>query len=45
MDDKAGALAQMDIPFLRRPVDAQRDTLTVELRAQWHASMRRSTAT
>jgi TnpA family transposase len=37
MDDKADALAQMDIPFLRQPIDAQLDTLTVELRAQWLA--------
>ena len=37
MDDKADALAQMDIPFLRQPVDAQLDALTVELRAQWLA--------
>ena len=37
MDEKADALAQMDIPFLRQPVDAQLDALTVELRAQWLA--------
>jgi TnpA family transposase len=37
MDKKADALAQMDIPFLRQPVDAQLDALTVELRAQWLA--------
>ncbi len=37
MDGRADALAQMDIPFLRQPVDAQLDTLTVELRAQWLA--------
>lgn len=37
MDDKADALAQMDIPFLRQPVEAQLDALTVELRAQWLA--------
>jgi len=37
MEEKADALAQMDIPFLRRPVDAQLDALTVELRAQWRA--------
>lgn len=37
MDEKADALAQMDIPFLRQPVDAQLDALTDELRAQWLA--------
>ena len=37
MDEKADALAQMDIPFLRQPVDAQLDALTVELCAQWLA--------
>lgn len=37
MDKKAGVLAQMDIPFLRQPVDAQLDALTGELRAQWLA--------
>ena len=37
MDDKAGALAQMDIPFLRQPVDAQLNALTLELSAQWLA--------
>ena len=37
MDDKADALSQMDIPFLRQPVEAQLDALTVELRAQWLA--------
>ena len=37
MDEKADALAQMDIPFLRQSVDAQLDALTVELRAQWLA--------
>lgn len=37
MDEKADALAQMDIPFLRQPVDAQLNTLTVELRTQWLA--------
>ena len=35
--EKAEALAQMDIPFLRQPVDAQLDALTTELRAQWLA--------
>ena len=37
MNEKADALAQMDIPFLRQPVDAQLDALTVELRTQWLA--------
>ena len=37
MDEKADALAQMDIPFLRKPINAQLDALTVELRAQWVA--------
>ena len=37
MDEKADALAQMDIPFLRQPVDTQLDALTAELRAQWLA--------
>ena len=37
MGDNADALAQMDIPFLRQPVEAQLDALTVELRAQWLA--------
>jgi len=37
MDEKADALAQMDIPFLRQPVNAQLDALTTELRAQWRA--------
>jgi TnpA family transposase len=37
MDEKADALAQMDIPFLRQLVDTQLDALTAELRAQWVA--------
>nr|WP_315255916.1 Tn3 family transposase [uncultured Duganella sp.] len=37
MDEKADALAQMDIPFLRQPIKAQLDVLTAELRAQWLA--------
>ncbi|KAG0177779.1 hypothetical protein DFQ28_004145, partial [Apophysomyces sp. BC1034] len=37
MDEKAGVLMQMDIPFLRQPVDAQLDALTAELHAQWLA--------
>ncbi|CZT26166.1 transposase (plasmid) [Pseudomonas cerasi] len=34
LNEKADTLAQMDIPFLRQPVDAQLDALTRELRAQ-----------
>lgn len=37
MDEKTDMLAEMDIPFLRQPVEAQLDTLTAELRAQWLA--------
>jgi len=37
LHEKADVLAQMDIPFLRQPVDAQLDALTAELRAQWLA--------
>ena len=37
MDDKADVLAQMDIPFLRQPVDDQLDALTTELHRQWLA--------
>ncbi|WP_018312612.1 Tn3 family transposase, partial [Cupriavidus sp. UYPR2.512] len=36
-EEKADALAQMDIPFLRQSIDAQLDALRVELRAQWLA--------
>ena len=37
IDEKADVLAQMDIPFLREPVNAQLDALTAELRKQWLA--------
>jgi hypothetical protein len=37
MDEKAKMLAEMDIPFLRQPIEAQLDALTAELRAQWLA--------
>lgn len=37
MAEKTDALAQMDIPFLRQPIDVQLDALAVELRAQWLA--------
>ena len=37
MDENADVLAQMDIPFLREPVNAQLDALAAELRTQWLA--------
>ena len=37
LNDKADVLAQMDISFLRQPVDAQLDALAAELHAQWLA--------
>jgi hypothetical protein len=37
LDEKADVLAQMDIPFLRQPIDAQLDALKAELHAQWLA--------
>ena len=37
MEEKADALAQMDIPFLRQPIDAQLDVLASELHTQWLA--------
>ena len=37
LDDKADVLAQMDIPFLRQPIEAQLDVLKKELHAQWMA--------
>ena len=37
IDDKADALAQMDIPFLRQPINVQLDALTAELGEQWLA--------
>lgn len=37
MEDKADILAQMDIPFLRKPIDIQLDALVTELREQWRA--------
>ncbi len=37
MHEKADVLAQMDISFLRQPVDAQLDALAAELHAQWLA--------
>ena len=35
--EKADILAQMDIPFLRRPIEAQLDVLKKELHTQWLA--------
>ncbi|MCE3605731.1 Tn3 family transposase [Massilia sp. P8910] len=35
MDEKADMLAEMDIPFLRQPIEAQLDALTAELHVQW----------
>jgi TnpA family transposase len=37
LDEKADVLAQMDLPWLRRPIEEQLDALAVELRAQWLA--------
>jgi TnpA family transposase len=37
MDGKASILAQMDIPFLQHPIEAQLDVLKLELRVQWSA--------
>lgn len=37
LDEKADVLGQMDIPWLRQPIEAQLDALTTELRAQWLA--------
>jgi TnpA family transposase len=37
MDAKADVLAQMDIPWLRQPIEAQLDALTAELHEQWLA--------
>ena len=35
--EKADVLSQMDIPWLRQPLDAQLDRLSIELRKQWLA--------
>jgi hypothetical protein len=35
LEEKADVLSQMDIPWLRQPIDTQLDTLTVELHEQW----------
>jgi len=37
MDEKADVLAQMDIPFLSKPIEVHLDALTAELRTQWLA--------
>ncbi len=37
MDEKADILAQMDIPFLSQPIEAQLDALKAELHEQWLA--------
>ncbi len=37
LDEKADVLAQMDIRFLREPIEAQLEALTAELRTQWLA--------
>jgi hypothetical protein len=37
MAEKADVLAQMDIPFLRRPIETRLETLTAELHSQWLA--------
>jgi TnpA family transposase len=37
LDEKVDVLAQMDIPWLRQPIDAQLDALKKELREQWLA--------
>lgn len=37
LDEKADVLAQMDIPFLRQPIDVQLNALCDELTLQWRA--------
>jgi TnpA family transposase len=37
LDEKTEVLGQMDIAWLRQPIEAQLDTLTAELREQWLA--------
>ena len=37
LDAKADVLSQMDIPWLRQPIEAQLNELATELRAQWLA--------
>nr|UVN17931.1 hypothetical protein pPsy0479a_00099 [Pseudomonas syringae] len=35
LEEKADILAQMDIPFLRQPIEGQLDRLKAELHTQW----------
>ena len=37
LDEKADVLGQMDIPWLRQPIDDQLEALSAELREQWLA--------
>ncbi len=37
MTDKVDVLAEMDIPFLRQPIETELDVLTTELHTQWIA--------
>jgi len=37
LDAKASVLGQMDIPWLRQPIEAQLDALKAELHKQWLA--------
>jgi TnpA family transposase len=37
LEEKADVLSQMDIPWLRQPIDVQLNTLTSELHDQWQA--------
>jgi TnpA family transposase len=37
LEEKAGVLAPMDIPFLQQPINGQLDALRAELHAQWMA--------
>ncbi|WP_035355892.1 Tn3 family transposase [Edaphobacter aggregans] len=37
LEEKADVLSQMDIPWLRQPIDTHLDALTAELHAQWQA--------
>jgi hypothetical protein len=37
LEEKADVLSQMDIPWLREPIETQLDALTAELHAQWLA--------
>nr|WP_201094301.1 hypothetical protein [Thiocystis minor] len=37
LEEKADVLSKMDIPWLRKPIHTQLDTLTSELHTQWLA--------